>query len=88
MSGSITGTVIHRRDGQPLVGAGLAMSGEGVEKKESSGPKGTFGFADLPAGPYELVVQMDGFDDGIYGPLVVFEDAPTELKLALEPRQD
>lgn len=86
MSGSIEGQVLNQRDGQPIAGASLTATGERTEKQASSNDKGDFKLADLGAGSYELVARKEGFEDGIYGPLVVFDGMPTKLVIALQPK--
>lgn len=34
----------------------------------------------------ELTVSKDGFEPGIYGPLVVVDGVPTKLVLSLQPK--
>ena len=85
MSGSIEGEVLNLQDGQPLAGAELALAGA-QSQTASSDAKGLFSFADLEAGSYELTASKTGFDDGVYGPLVVLDDNPTRIKIALEPK--
>ena len=85
MAGSITGQVLNQRDGQPIAGASLTLSGDG-SASGSSGNDGKFAFDNLGAGSYELLVQKDGFEDGNYGPLVVIDDVATNLPLALQPK--
>ena len=86
MSGSIAGEVLNQADGQPLAAAHFQLTGEGVEKEGSSLPDGTFAFPDLAAGSYEMTVSKEGFEDGIYGPLVVIDGVPTQLVIALQPK--
>ena len=86
MSGSIEGQVLNQRDGQPIAGASLKLAGDGVEKQESSGNNGNYAFADLATGQYELTVTKEGFEDGIYGPLVVVDGTPTQIVVALQPK--
>ena len=84
-TGSITGQVLNQRDGQPIAGASLKLTGEGVDKNTSSGDDGHYQFDGLAQGSYELLVQKEGFENGIYGPLAVFEDNPTHIVVALQP---
>ncbi len=85
MAGSLTGLVTNQQDGQPLAGASLNLSGTATEQT-ASGSDGSFAFESLAAGSYELVVQLEGFEPGIYGPLVVIDGMPTDLNLALPPK--
>ncbi len=85
MAGSISGTVHNQRDSQPIAGASLKLTGEGVDNTGSSGNDGSFSFANLAEGSYDLLVKQAGFDDGNYGPLVVINDVDTQIQLALQP---
>ncbi len=86
MSGSIEGQVLNQKDGQPIEAVGLEATGEGTTKQAESGAKGEFRLADLAAGNYDLVARKTGFEDGLYGPLVVLDDMPTKLVIALQPK--
>ena len=86
MAGTLAGNVSSLRTGQPISGASLKLTGEGVDNTESSGPDGSFAFNDLAAGNnYELLVTAAGYEKGDFGPLVVLDDITIDLKLALEP---
>lgn len=85
MSGSIEGQVVDQRNGQPLESATCVLTPSGGTKATDA--KGSFAYPDLQAGTsYELVVSKEGYDSGIYGPLVVVDGAVTKLPLALQPK--
>ena len=87
-TGNIAGNVINLRINQPIAGASLKLTGDGVDESTSSGPDGSFGFDTVPAGTgYDLSVQKEGFEDGLYGPLTVVADATLTLHLGLQPKQ-
>lgn len=84
MEGKLQGTVMNQRDGVPLGGVNLEVRGEAVDERQTTVNNGAFAFQ-LPSGQYELTAKKDGFEDGIYGPLVVFDDSPTTVQIALQP---
>lgn len=83
-TGSLTGQDINQKNNQPIADASLRLAGEGLNK-ESSGNDGGFKFEGLPPGKCELVAKKEGFEDGIYGPLDVIADHPTDITVALQP---
>ncbi len=85
-TGSIQGQVLNQRDNQPIAGASVQLTGEGVEKNATSGNDGRFQLDNLAPGSYELVIRKEGFNDGIYGPLVIFAGEPTIITVALQPK--
>jgi len=85
MSGTLEGQVLDQKNGQPIDGAEIAMTGES-EVKTTTGEKGAFRFADLKEGSYELVASKAGFEDGLYGPLMVMPDGATKITVALQPK--
>lgn len=87
MSGSIQGTVINRLNNQPIAGANCRCQGEGVEREVDTGNDGKYDIGDLGAGEYEMVIHKDGFEDGIYGPLIVIDGHATEINAGLDPKQ-
>ncbi len=86
MSGSIKGLVINRLDNQPIAQALCRYQGEGVDGELTAGNDGRYQTPDLAAGTYEMTISKDGFETGIYGPLVVIDGHPTEIFVALEPK--
>ena len=84
-TGSITGQVLDQRNGQPIGGASLHLTGEGIDKSGSSGDDGMFQFDSLAPGNYELTITMTGYENGLYGPLVVIENVATNIIAALQP---
>ena len=85
MAGSITGNVVNQRTSQPIADASLKLSGSG-DQSVSSGPDGRFALINLAEGNYDLLVTKDGFEDGAYGPLIVLDDLPLDINLALQPK--
>lgn len=86
MAGSIMGEVLNQRDGQQVADAVLRLTPTGGEKTSAIG--GAFIFDGLPAGnDYELKASKEGFEEGIYGPLVVMDGVPTKLVVALQPKE-
>ena len=63
--GWIEGQVINQRDGQPIEGAKIALSGGDVSQEGSSGSDGFFKFENLAAGEYEMVINKAGYEEGI-----------------------
>ena len=87
-TGSIEGKVLNQQDGKPIAGASLHLTGEGVTEESSTGADGAYAFDGLAPGHYELLVRKEGFEDGVYGPLVVMAGHPTNVDVALQPRSD
>lgn len=87
-TGSIQGKVLNQENNQPIAGARLRLTGEGVTEEKSTGDDGAYDFNDLAPGEYELLVRKEGFEDGVYGPLVVVPDHPTKVSVALQPKSD
>ena len=85
-TGSITGQVLNQRNNLPIPDASLKLTGEGAPTNTSTDKEGHFQFDGLAAGSYDLLVQKEGFEDGLYGPLVVLEGNPTHIVVALEPK--
>lgn len=86
-TGSITGQVVDQRNGQPLADAAVRVTGDGGQHDTSTGNDGKFQVAGLASGNYEMTITKEGYESGIYGPLVVLADVNTELTLTL-PAQD
>lgn len=80
---SIVGNILDMRTAEPIEGATLTAEGEGLSKQASSGPKGEFELDGLTRGMYEVVARKMDYDDGIWGPLFVGDEGPTEIKVAL-----
>jgi len=83
MAGSLTGQVLNQRDGQPIAGATCTLDGS---QNTTSGSDGKFAFDNLTAYNYELTVSYTGFENGIYGPLVVIDGIATDITVALQPK--
>ena len=81
-TGSIGGIVVNQQDGSALDGVNLTL--DAGSETTTTGPNGEYSFSGLPAGKYELTAKKDGFEDGVYGPLVVV-DGETKINVALQP---
>ena len=81
-NGSIVGKVINQQDGLPILDATLELDGSSTT---TSGKSGDFQFDDLAPGSYDLTARKSGFEDGLYGPLVVIAGVATEIMIALAP---
>lgn len=91
MAGSIKGQVTNQRDGLPIHGASIELEGHGETWDAESDAHGKFAFEDLPTpddgmGKFDAKISKQGFEDGIYGPIVVVHDNATEVHCALEPK--
>lgn len=91
MAGSIEGKVINQATGEPIEGAAVELKGEGEERETKTDGKGAFAARDLPTpdhgqGRYDGTVTKDGFEPGIYAPIVVVEGNATEIVCALQPK--
>ena len=85
MNGTLQGTVLNQRDGQPLGNVKLDVTGDGQQQSSTTGDNGEFSFS-LPAGQYEMTARKEGFEEGNFGPLVVLENNPTNITVTLQPK--
>ncbi len=84
-TGTIAGIVINAQGGQPLADAHLELRGDGVTEEKTTNAAGEFAFDGLAFGEYDLEGDKEGFNTEIWGPLMVTQGPPTELRLVMHP---
>lgn len=60
--GNVTGSIVDLSTGRPLKGAEVMLSD--LDRKVTTDASGTFSFADVPAGVYEVKASHNGYEPG------------------------
>ncbi|WP_259180009.1 S8 family serine peptidase [Mycetocola sp. BIGb0189] len=84
--GELRGTVLSHMDGTPIVGASVGV--RGIPQHTQTDARGTFAFAGLPPGEYQVQVQAEGFA-GVLSPAAAVSAASRttiDFRLAPLPR--
>lgn len=55
---SVSG-IVHDSAGHPKAGAQVTIDGSGVHRETTTDSQGTYAFADLAPGPYDLVAKVE-----------------------------
>jgi len=84
LHGKITGTVIDRRNAEPLMGVNIVVSG--TKFGASTGSDGRFHIPRLSPGVYSLEISMIGYERKRAGELVLEENGEIELTLEIEEK--
>lgn len=82
-TGRIEGTVTSAATGAPIAHAEIRITA--LDLSAASDAKGTFLFAEVPVGAYEILVRAVGFQSRVYLDQAVFESPVVTLDLRLEP---